>query len=119
MMKNKTHSKNCNKYMYCTRIVKNFKRVKYAFAKLLFIFLIIFSINSSNAGGLFDIITDKIPSIELMSNESLFPSGAIKGLIPKNTTTVKINKDIPRIPSYNTEKITPNLNLWSYLNPDF
>ena len=92
---------------------------KYLFAKLLFSFSIIFSVNSSNAGGLFDIITDKIPSVELISKESLFPSATIKGLMPKDTQTTKINKDIPRVPSYNTEKITPNINLWSYLNPDF
>ena len=98
---------------------KQYTKNKYLFAKLLFSFSIIFSVNSSNAGGLFDIITDKIPSVELISKESLFPSATIKGLMPKDTQTTKINKDIPRVPSYNTEKITPNINLWSYLNPDF
>ena len=98
---------------------KQYTKNKYVFAKLLFGFSIIFSVNSSNAGGLFDIITDKIPSVELISKESLFPSATIKGLMPKDTQTTKINKDVPRIPSYNTEKITPNINLWSYLNTDF
>ena len=97
----------------------NFVGNKYVFAKLLFAFSIIFLVNSSNADGLFDIITDNIPSVDLISKESLFPSSTIKHLMPKDTQTTKINKDIPRIPSYNTVKITPNINLWSYLNPDF
>ena len=97
----------------------NFVGNKYVFAKLLFAFSIIFLVNSSNADGLFDIITDNIPSVDLISKESLFPSSTIKHLMPKDTQTTKINKDIPRIPSYNTVKIMPNINLWSYLNPDF
>lgn len=120
MKKTKNTTKVLIKKCMCYKeMIKKVKKKKYTFAKLLFIFLIIFSINSSNAGGLFDVITDKIPSVELISNESLFPSDTIKGLIPKDTSTVKINRDIPRLPSYDTGKITPNLNLWSYLNPDF